>query len=85
MYNVERMFVAHDGSDELLSVLSNLDDANDDQTYVNPVRDSSQVSILQTFVQVFFSSPEHKVLRVSYCDRPLSVIVRRPSSVNFFT
>ena len=27
-----------------------------------------------------FSSPEHKVLRVSYCDRPLSV-VRRPSSV----
>jgi len=39
-----------------------------------------------------FSSPEHKVLRVSYCDRPLSVVrrrpssvVRRPSSVNFFT
>ena len=30
-----------------------------------------------------FSSPEHKVLRVSYCDRPLSV-VRRASSVNFF-
>ena len=36
----------------------------------------------------FFSSPEHFVLRVSYCDRPLSVVchvVRRPSSVNFFT
>jgi len=32
-----------------------------------------------------FSSPEHKVLRVSYCDRPLSVVRRRPSSVNFFT
>ena len=39
-----------------------------------------------------FSSPEHKVLRVSYCDRPLSVVtrhaacvVRRPSFVNFFT
>jgi len=46
-----------------------------------------------------FSSPEHKVLRVSYCDRPLSVVrrrassvvrrascvVRRASSVNFFT
>jgi len=31
-----------------------------------------------------FSSPEHKVLRVSYCDRSLSV-VRRASSVNFFT
>jgi len=47
----------------------------------------------------FVSSPEHKVLRVSYCDRPLSVVrrrassvvrhpssvVRRASSVNFFT
>jgi len=38
-----------------------------------------------------FSSPEHKVLVVSYCDRPLSVVrhpscvVRRPSCVNFFT
>jgi len=46
-----------------------------------------------------FSSPEQKVLMVSYCDRPLSVVrrrpssvvrraacgVRRPSSVNFFT
>ena len=29
----------------------------------------------------FFSSPEHKVLRVSYCDRPLSVVRRRPSCV----
>jgi len=41
---------------------------------------------------VVFSSPEHKVLRVSYCDRPLSVVrhrlssvVRRASCVNFFT
>ena len=32
-----------------------------------------------------FSSPEHKVLRVSYCDRPLSVVRRRASCVNFFT
>ena len=32
---------------------------------------------------VIFSSPEHKVLRVSYCDRPMSV-VRRLSSVNNF-
>jgi len=31
-----------------------------------------------------FSSPEHKVLMVSYCDRALSV-VRRASCVNFFT
>ena len=29
----------------------------------------------------FFSSPEHKVLMVSYCDRALSVVVRRPSCV----
>jgi len=28
-----------------------------------------------------FSSPEHKVLRVSYCDRSLSVVRRRPASV----
>ena len=27
-----------------------------------------------------FSSPEHKVLMVSYCDRPLSVVRRRPST-----
>jgi len=32
---------------------------------------------------LFFSSPEHKVLRVSYCDRTLSVVVRRASSVIF--
>ena len=32
-----------------------------------------------------FSSPEHKVLRVSYCDRPLSVVRRRAPCVNFFT
>jgi len=36
------------------------------------------------FFYFLFSSSEHKVLRVSYCDRPLSV-VRRASSVNFFT
>jgi len=30
-----------------------------------------------------FSSPEHKVLRVSYCDRSLSVVRRRASCVNF--
>ena len=28
-------------------------------------------------VVIIFSSPEHFVLRVSYCDRPLSVVVRR--------
>jgi len=30
-----------------------------------------------TLWKAFFSSPEHKVLRVSYCDRPLSVVLRR--------
>ena len=30
---------------------------------------------------LFFSSPEHFVFRVSYCDRPLSVVRRRPSCV----
>ena len=29
--------------------------------------------------QLLFSSPVHEVLRVSYCDRPMSV-VRRPST-----
>jgi len=28
-----------------------------------------------------YSSPEHEVLRVSYCDRPLSVVCRRASCV----
>jgi len=44
------------------------------------------------FVSMHFSSPEHKVLMVSYCDRPLFVfrrrassVVRRASCVNFFT
>ena len=43
-------------------------------------------------IKPIFSSPEHKVLMVSYCDRALSVVrrrplcvVRRPSCVNFFT
>jgi len=29
----------------------------------------------------FISSPEHKVLRVSYCDLPLSVVRRTSSSI----
>jgi len=33
------------------------------------------------FINHIFSSPEHKVLRVSYCDRPLSVVRRRASCV----
>ena len=45
------------------------------------VNDSQQVR--QTDVQKYsvFSSPKHKVLGVSYCDRPLSVVRRRASSV----
>ena len=33
---------------------------------------------------VFISSPEHKVLRVSYCDRPMSGVCRQASANNFF-
>ena len=33
----------------------------------------------QCFLKAFFSSPEHEVLRVSYCDHSPSVSVRRPS------
>jgi len=38
---------------------------------------------INTYLLFFtvFSSPEHKVLRVSYCDRSLSVVRRRPSCV----
>ena len=36
-------------------------------------------------VRQLFSSPKHKVLRVSYCDRSLPVVVLRPSCVNIFT
>jgi len=31
----------------------------------------------ELFHYFIFNSPEHKVLRVSYCDRSLSVVVRR--------
>jgi len=34
-----------------------------------------------SFCNVIFSSPEHKVLMVNYCDLPLSVVRRRPSCV----
>ena len=36
---------------------------------------------MQSKLLTIFSSPEHKVLRVSYCDRPLSVVRHRSSSV----
>lgn len=42
MFNVERMFLAHNDQG-MLSALSNLDDSNPGQTYINPVRDSSEV------------------------------------------
>jgi len=32
------------------------------------------------YFALFFISPKHLVLRVSYCDRPLSVFRRRPST-----
>ena len=39
--------------------------------------------VLEINIFSFFSSPEHKVLGVSYCDRPMSIVCR-PSSVNNF-
>ena len=53
--------------------------ANFDRTSVNS--GVSQGSILGPYF--FFSSPEHEVLIVSYCDQSLS-IVRRPCVVNRF-
>jgi len=44
-------------------------------TYSCKLSDTTNLSV------VVFSSPEHKVLRVSYCDRPLSVVRRRASCV----
>ena len=47
MFNVERFFVAHSSTTDvegILSALSNLDDSNPGQTYLNPVRDPSEVS-----------------------------------------
>ena len=46
MFNVERFFVAHASTTDvegILSALSNLDDSNPDQTYLNPVRNPSEV------------------------------------------
>ena len=37
---------------------------------------------VSSFILSLFSSPEHEVLMVSYCDQSLSV-VRRPCVVNF--
>ena len=37
--------------------------------------------IFSTF-SAFFSSPEHKVLKVSYCDQPVSVVRRQSCVVN---
>jgi len=36
--------------------------------------------VAEVYLRVF-SSPEHKVLMVSYCDQALSVVRRRPSCV----
>ena len=40
---------------------------------------------LQQQVSPFFSSHEHKVLGVSYCDRSLSVVVRKLFYLNIFS
>jgi len=40
-----------------------------------------QEDLKNYILRTFFSSPEHKVLRMSYCDRSLSVVRRCPSCV----
>jgi len=56
--------------------------------YTQPVKSCFTLSfcqqiLLQFFFFLFhiFSSPEHEVLMVSYCDRPLSVVRRRAACV----
>ena len=39
------------------------------------------VKEIHVIAMLIFSSPEHKVFSVSYCDRSLSVVRRRPSCV----
>ena len=39
-------------------------------------------NIKKTFHFTFFSSPEHEVLKVSYCDRPVSGVCRASFVVN---
>ena len=34
-------------------------------------------------IQIVFSSPEHKVLMVSYCDQSMSVVRRSSSTICF--
>ena len=46
-----------------------------DSGYWNPALEEEEI----VSVILLFSSPEHKVLKVSYCDRPLSVVCHPPS------
>lgn len=90
IFNVERMLVAHKGiggsGDEeeesrqgLLSALSNLDDSNPGQTYVNPVRDGSEepslfviktiagiTGIIATLALIIMVSSSTETIRRSY-------------------
>ncbi|KAL4232497.1 NADPH oxidase 3 [Mactra antiquata] len=87
VFNVERMFVAHEGISltspdkvkELQSALSILDDRSTAQTYVNPVRDSSESpslfalkslagvsGIIVTLALILMVSSSTEVIRRSY-------------------
>ncbi|XP_052808719.1 cytochrome b-245 heavy chain-like isoform X2 [Mya arenaria] len=79
VFNVERMVVAHDGSELLLSLLSNLDDNNPGQTYINPVRDGTQdptlfamtsipgiTGVLATLALILMVSSATETIRRSY-------------------
>ena len=50
------------------------------QNYLRGLFKGTFLFILLIMIGMHFSSPEHNVLRVSYCDRPVSG-VRRASSV----
>lgn len=89
VFNVERMFTSHSGinyddiddnsREGLLSALSNLDDSNPDQTYVNPVRDSSEdptlfvvktiagiTGVIATLALILMVSSSTETIRRSY-------------------
>ena len=69
MFNVERFFVAHSSSSDvegILSALSNLDDTISDQTYLNPVRNSSEVFLFWILYNVLLSNFTVKSFSISW-------------------
>ena len=79
MFNVERFFLAHSSSSDVegvLSALSNLDDSISDQTYLNPVRNSSEVRSNK-----YCKSPKFSDTKNVCCNHSkMSLVVRNRSS-----